>query len=126
MVEQVVLKRINLQMATNTLHDEMQSAYIQHHSTETALMKVQHDIVRNLDSGRSVMLVLLETSATFDTINIEQLLSTLVSRFNIGGTALDWFRSYLTDKSQRVMIGSSSSNAIPIHQGVPQGQYLDQ
>ena len=102
----------------------MQSAYRQHYSTETALMKVQHDIMRNLDSGRSVMLVPVVTSAAFDTINIEQLLNTLVSRFNIGSRALDWFKSYLTGRSQRVMIGSSSSNAIPIHHGVPQGSVL--
>ena len=57
-------------MATNKLHEKMQSAYKQHHSSETALMKVQHDIVRNLDSGRSVMLVLLDTSAAFDPIKI--------------------------------------------------------
>ena len=108
-------------MATNKLHDKMQSAYRQHHSTETALMKVQHDIVRDLNSGRSVMKFLLDTSAVFDTTNIEALLSTLVLRFNIGGRALDWFRSYLTGRSQRVVIGSSSSNAIPIYHGVPQG-----
>ena len=84
-------------------------------------MKVQHDIVRNLECGRSVMLFLLNTSAVFDTINIEKLLSTLVSLFNIGGKALDWFRSYLTGRSQRVVIGSSSSNAIPIYHGVPRG-----
>jgi hypothetical protein len=45
------------------------------------------------------MLVLVDTSAAFDTINIEILLNTLGSRFNIGGTALDWFRSYLTGSS---------------------------
>ena len=39
----------------------------------------QHDIVHNLDSGRSVILVLLDTSAAFDTINIENFLRTLVS-----------------------------------------------
>ena len=97
---------------------------VKNQSTETALMKVQHDIVRNLECGRSVMLVLLNTSAVFDTINIEKLLSTLVSLFNIGGTALDWFRSYLTGRSQRVVIGSSSSNEIPIYHGVPQGSVL--
>ena len=87
-------------------------------------MKVKHDIVRNFDSGRSVMLVLLDTSAAFHTTNIEQLLITLISRFNVGSRALDWFRSYLTGRSQRVMIGSSSSNALPIHQGSVPGPVM--
>ena len=111
-------------MATNNLHDDMQSAYRQHHPTETALMKVQHDIVPTFDSGRFAMLVLVDTIAAFDTIKIDILLNTLVSRYNFGGTALDWFRSYLTGRSRYVMIGSSSSNATPIYHGVTPGSVL--
>ena len=61
-IEKVVLKRLNLHMTENNLRDEMQSAYREQHSTETALMKVQHDIVHNLDYGHCVMLVLLDTT----------------------------------------------------------------
>ena len=70
------------------------------------------------------MLVLLDTSAAFDTINIDLLLNTLHQRFGIGGTAFDWFKSYLTGRSQRVAIGSSSSTATPVFHGVPQGSVL--
>ena len=102
---------------SSTLHREQ-------HSTETALMNVQHDIVHNLDSGHCVVLVLLDTSAAFDTINIDMLLNTLHLRFGIGSTALDWFKSDLTGRSQRVAIGSSSSTATPVHYGVTQGSVL--
>ena len=70
------------------------------------------------------MLVLLDTSAAFDTINMDMLLNTLHLRFGIGSTALDWFKSYLTGRSQRVAIGSSSSTATPVYHGVPQGSVL--
>ena len=70
------------------------------------------------------MLILLDTSAAFDTIDIDILLNTLGSCFNIGGTALDWFRSYLTGRSQWVMVGSSSSNTTLIYHGVPQCSVL--
>ena len=123
-IDKVVLKRLNLHMTENNLRGQMQSAYREQHSTETALMKVQHDIVHNLDSGHCVMLVLLDTSAAFDTININMLLNTLHLRFGIGSTALDWFKSYLTGRSQRVTIGSSSSTATPVYHGVPQGSVL--
>ena len=123
-IEKVVLKRLNLHMTENNLRDEMQSAYREQHSTETALMKVQHDIVHNLDYGHCVMLVLLDTSAAFDTINIDMLLNTLHLRFGIGSTALDWFKFYLTGRSQRVTIGPSSSMATPVYHGVPQGSVL--
>ena len=52
------------------------------------------------------------------------LLNTLHLRFGIGSTALEWFKSYLTGRSQRVTIGSSSSMATPVYHGVPQGSVL--
>ena len=55
------------------------------------------------------MLVLLDKSAAFDAINTDILLNTLASRFSIGDTAFDWLRSYLTGRSQCVMIGSNSN-----------------
>ena len=111
-------------MTENNLRDRMQSAYREQDSTEKALMKVQNDIVHNLDAGHCVMLVLLDTSAAIDTINIDLLLNTLHQRFGIGGTAFDWFKSYMTGKSQRVAFGSSSSTATPVYHGVPQGSVL--
>ena len=106
LIEHVVVKHLNQHMTTNNLHDKMHPAYKQHHSTETVLMRVQHDIVRNLDSGRCVVLILLDTSSAFDTINIDILLNTLGSCFNIGGTA--W-------GSHCVIVGLSSSNTTLIY-----------
>ena len=120
-----VLTRLNLHMTENNLRDQMQSAHREQHSTETALMKVQHDIVHNLDSGHCVMLVLLDTSAAFDTINIDMLLNTLHLWFGIGRTAHDWFKSYLTGRSQHVAIGSSSSTAPPSIMGYLRAQYSE-
>ena len=113
-------------MATNNLHDEMQSVYRQHDSTETALMKVEHDIVHILVSGRCVMLLLLNSSAASDTINIDKLITNLVLRVNIDGVARDWFIFNLTGIYQCVMIASPSSNTIPICHGLPRVEYVDQ
>ena len=100
-------------MATNNLHDEMQSVYKQYHSAQTALVKVRHDIVHILDSGRCA-----------DPINIDKLINNLVLRVNIDGVARDWFRFNLTGRYQRLTIGSSSSNTIPVCHGLPQGGVL--
>ena len=54
-------------MLTNGLFPEMQSAYREHHSTETALLKVKNDILMNMDMGHVTLLVLLALSAAFDT-----------------------------------------------------------
>ena len=82
-----------------------QSAYCSHHSTETTLFKVKVDILRAMDNQEVVCLVLLDLLAAFDTVNHDILIARLLDRFGVGGTALEWFRSYLSGRSQCVAIG---------------------
>ena len=70
-----------------------QSAYRPFHSTETALLKVQSDILLNMDDQKVTLLVMFDLSAAFDTNDHSILLETLGSRFGVGGTALKWFMS---------------------------------
>ena len=69
LIEKVVLRRQNKHMSDHNLGETFQSAYRHNHSTETALMRVQHDSTKELDQDRGVALVLLDLSAAFDTIN---------------------------------------------------------
>ena len=73
-LEKVVAKQLLDHMKKHELHEVMQSAYKQHHSTETALIRVQNDILQNLDNKCGVILVLLDLSAAFDTIDHNVLL----------------------------------------------------
>ena len=81
-----------------------QSTYRPFHSTETALLKVQPDILLNMDDQKVNRLVMLDLSAAFDTIDHSTLLETLGLCFGIGGTALKWFTSYLSQRTQQVQI----------------------
>jgi hypothetical protein len=80
----------------------LQSAYRTGHSTDTALLKVHNDIMCSMDQQRVSLLVLLDLSAAFDTVDHQVLLRRLEVSFGITGTALKWFKSYLTNRSQRV------------------------
>ena len=83
-VEKVVAHRLEDHLSTNNLNEQYQSAYRKYHGTDTALLKVQNDILRELDGKRGVFLILLDLSAAFDTIDhdilYESVLSRLVSR----------------------------------------------
>ena len=75
-------------------------AYRPFRSTESAIICVHNDLVRAIDDRKATLLVLLDLSAAFDTVDHEILLSILETRFAIQCTALDWLRSYLTGRTQ--------------------------
>ena len=93
-------------------------------ATETALIRVLNDIRLNTDSGKVSVLVLLDLSAAFDTVDHSILLNRLETWAGLSGTVLEWFRSYLEEQSYFVTIGSYESNRMAMTCGVPQGSVL--
>ncbi len=77
-----------------------------------------------MDNGKVTALTLLDLSAAFDTIDHATLLERLHGHFRISGTVLQWFKSYITNRQQRVHIDGSLSCPQYLHFGVPQGSVL--
>lgn len=123
-LEKVVDVRIENHLKNNELHEVNQSAYRKFHSTETALLKVQNDILQSLDRNNVTILVMLDLSAAFDTIDHETLLTRLEHHFGITGTPLTWMRSYLSDRYQTVAINGELSDPVLMKYSVPQGSVL--
>ena len=76
-IERVVVVRLNQQLIQNGLHEVLQSAYKQNNNTETALLKVQNDLLMAIDTHGGAVLILLDLSAAFDTIDHTILLQRL-------------------------------------------------
>ncbi len=123
-IERVAAAQLTQYMTDNNLHEVYQSAYKQYHSTETALLKIQNDVLCDIDQGNPVILVLLDLSAAFDLIEHSILLDRMENVLGIKGVALDWFKSYLDGRSQKVKIGKSFSLAEFLMYCVPQGSVL--
>jgi hypothetical protein len=123
-LEKVVLIQLLSHLEANNLCNPLQSAYRAGHSTETVLLRVVNDILSALDDDKVSVLLLLDNSAAFDTIDHSVLLSRLETVFGIRSTALQWFRSYLQDRTQYVSVNNLSSPASPLLFGVPQGSVL--
>ena len=102
----------------------VQSAYRANHSTETALLRVYNDLLLAVDAGDAAVLVLLDFSAAFDTIDHGILLRRLESTFGIRGLALEWMRSYITGRHQAVLIDGFTSALVPLLFDVAQGSVL--
>ena len=124
LLERVVAGRLTDYMTENNLHEHLQSAYKPGHSTETALVKVQNDILTSIDQHGVVILVMLDLSAAFDTIDHDILFSRMENTLGITGQALAWFKSYLSGRTLRIKIDKSFSELQDILWSVPQGSVL--
>ncbi|XP_078372669.1 uncharacterized protein LOC144656313 [Oculina patagonica] len=124
LTERAVFDQIYNHMMDFSLYPALQSAYRKYHSTETALLKVQNDILMNMNRQHVTLLVLLDLSAAFDTVDHKILLHRLQSSLGVTGTALKWFESYLSNRSQQVVLGGCHSGSCNLPHGVPQGSCL--
>ena len=88
LIEKAVALQLNDHILRHHLDETFQSAYKAFHSTETALVRVHNDILTAIDNNNTVILLLLDLSAAFDTVDHSILLSRLSSRFGIKSLAL--------------------------------------
>ena len=115
--------QLNTYLNDYNLLEPCQSAYRQGHSTETALVRVQNDIICAVGQQKAVLLVLLDLSAAFDTVNHQLLIKTL-QQLGIRGTMLHWFSTYLLGRLQRIKFNGVTSQPKLLDCGVPQGSVL--
>ena len=106
------------------MNELFQSAYRKHHSTETAILRVCNDFLEGADDRKVNLLVLLDLSAAFDTIDHDILIKRLECSFGVKGTALKWFASYLKNRTQSVKVSGFQSEKGFLQFGVPQGSVL--
>ena len=123
-LEKLVVTRIEEHMSNCNLYDPLQSAYRSKHSTETAVLKIQNDIIGNLDMGMCTVLTSLDLSAAFDTVDHAIFLRRLNFLYGVDGVPLNWFKSYFNDRDHRVCVHEALSPPRVITCGVPQGSVL--
>jgi hypothetical protein len=114
LVERVVAKRLTSYVATANLFPSQQLACHTYHSTEMAVLSVHNGLVCASDKGHVSSLMLLDRSAAFDTVDHKLLLTILASRFCVHDVALNWFRSYLSDRHQAFHFSGKASAEYPV------------
>jgi hypothetical protein len=88
---------------------------------QSATLKVASDAFEAMDAGKVIILALLDLSAAFDTVDHDILIQRLSHSYGIGGIALSWFHSFLTDRTQSVNFNGQQSTRTTLTSGVPQG-----
>ena len=123
-LEKLVLSQVSSYLNSHNFYNTCQSAYRPGHSTETALLKVANDLFLSLNTGNISVLALLDFSSAFDTIDHPILVHRLHTDFGFTDTVLQWFSSYLTDRTHYVSLCNHCSAFTPVHSGVPPGSVL--
>ena len=108
----------------NELIPSQQSGFRRNHSTETLLLRLLSDFYSAIDRGQVTLLALFDVSSAFDSVDHSILLQRLSTSFGLVDQPLDWLTSFLTDRSNCVVLGSSRSLWVPAPFGVPQGSVL--
>ena len=124
LIERVVLRRLNEHMENNNLHIPHQSGYKKMFSTETLLVRIVNDLLIASSESKATVVLMLDLSAAFDTVDHNKLLQVLKNELGITGKAWKWFKSFLTGRCQRIKIGNEESYEVIIKFGVPQGSVL--
>ena len=123
-LEKLVLSQVSTYLNSHNLYNTCQSAYHPGHSSETALLKVVNDLFLSLNKGNVSVLALLDFSSAFDTIDHSIIVHLPNTDFGFTDTVLQWFSSYLTDRTNYVCLSYLCSAFAPVHSGVPQGSVL--
>ncbi|XP_057292368.1 uncharacterized protein LOC130618404 [Hydractinia symbiolongicarpus] len=121
--EKVMFDRLyNFVTKMNLLHSK-QYGFQKNKSTDQAILDLQANIVERLEKGEISCAIFLDFAKAFDTVNHRILIQKL-NFYGVRGLALDWFSSYLTNRTQCVSVKNSNSHFINIENGVPQGSVL--
>ena len=119
-IEKIIANQLIDFLESNKLLAENQHGFRPNLSTETALLTVTNKIYENIENKKISLLLLLDLSKAFDSVN-HQILMEKCQDLNIDSF---WLENYLENRVQSVRIGSAISSPQKIQFGVPQGSIL--
>ena len=122
-IEKVVQSQLYQYMNDNNLITNSQYGFRTNHSTEHAAVEFVDRIAQKMDDGEIPFSIFIDLSKAFDTLD-HQILLRKLQHYGIQGTPLNWFRSYLTGRTQSVKFNGEVSTPIALKTGVPQGSVL--
>ena len=121
--ERAMHSRVSNFLAANNILYSSQYGFRSGHSCEHALLEAQSFLLNTLDKKQIAALLLIDFSKAFDMVDHSKLLCKL-EHYGIRGLVLNWFKSYLTNRSQYVHVNNTDSTKLSLRYGVPQGSIL--
>ncbi|CAH0549695.1 unnamed protein product [Brassicogethes aeneus] len=122
-LELVVKKQLQYHCDVNNILVSNQSGFRSNHSCESVVVNICDTFVKLIDKGKIVLAVFLDLRRAFETVDRDILINKL-NKYGLNATVLKWFKSYLTNRQQKVKYKNATSNPVFVNYGVPQGTVL--
>ena len=122
-IEKAVHQQLYHYMSSNGLFNNSQYGFRKDHSTDYAAIELVDKVANILDKGLTPLAIFIDLSKAFDTLDHDILIKKLYF-YGIRGTHLEFFKSYLSGRTQRVLYNDTLSSEQKLTTGVPQGSVL--
>ena len=121
--EHIITSNILKHLEDNSILTDCQHGFRARRSCETQLLTLLHELADSIDRGKQMDLVILDFSKAFDRVPHQRLLAK-INHYGIQGQTYKWIESFLSDRSQQVIVDGAVSHKAPVVSGVPQGTVL--
>ena len=127
-LEHILVSNINKHLALDSILADCQHGFRSQRSCETQLVQFVHDIISNLDGAvnrvhKQTDLIIMDFAKAFDKVPHRRLLHKL-ENYGIRGSTHKWINSWLSGRTQQVVLDGQASDPVPVLSGVPQGSVL--
>ena len=122
-LEHIIVSSVMKHVDTQSILTDCQHGFRARRSCESQLVTLTHDLASSLDNGKQTDMVVLDFSKAFDRVPHQRLLRKL-HHYGIRGSTYHWISSFLSGRTQKVIIEWCSSDSVPVVSGVPQGSVL--
>ena len=123
LLEHIICSHIRSHLDRHGILTELNHGFRSSHSCESQLLITTNDILSRLDNKEQVDMAVLDFSKAFDTVPHHRLLSKL-RLYGLHGNLLAWIRSFLSSRTQSILIEGHRSREDSVVSGVPQGTVL--
>ena len=122
-MEKIISLYLTYFLTSNNIINEYQFGFLENHSTSHPMVHMLNKIAEALNKKEYTIGIFCDLSKAFDMVPIN-LLVTKLNKLGIRGSALDWFKNYLSKRKQFVQLGNEKSHLLESNYGVPQGSIL--